>query len=167
MSEITSKIDLPEFCQAGNKVGLVLYQPLASYPIYKIREIKDVKVLKTKIVFTFTDDAKFEASNYYREKEQIFSGKEQIFSGKQSSNSKLFELTEKSGFVTKINLQNTYGKLMMKLKKLNQHEVGLDGYGFKKMNFNDGNQDVKEKCIEILNNISNQVDELAQLLGIE
>ena len=160
MSEITSKIDLPEFCQAGNKVGLVLYQPLASYPIYKIREIKDVKVLKTKIVFTFTDDAKFEASNYYREKEQIFFGK-------QSSNSKLFELTEESGFVTKVNLQNTYGKLMMKLKKLNQHEVGLDGYGFKKMNFNDGNQDVKEKCIEILNNISNQVDELAQLLGIE
>ena len=128
--------------------------------MYKIREIKDVKVLKTKIVFTFTDDAKFEASNYYREKEQIFSGK-------NSSNSKLFELAEESDFVTKVNLQNTYGKLMMKLKKLNQHEVGLDGYGFKKMNFNDGNQDVKEKCIEILNNISNKVDELAQLLEIE
>lgn len=160
MSEITSKTDLPEFCQAGNKVGLVLYQTLASYPIYKICEIKDVKILKTKIVFTFTNDEKFEASNYYHEKEQIFSGK-------QSSNSKLFELTEESGFVTKVNLQNTYGKLMMKLKKLNQHEVGLDGYGFKKMNFNDGNHEVKEKCIEILNNISNQVDELAQLLEIE
>lgn len=160
MSEITSKTDLPEFCQSGNKVGLVLYQTLASYPIYKIREIKDVKILKTKIVFTFTNDEKFEASNYYHEKEQIFSGK-------RSSNSKLFELTEESDFVTKVNLQNTYGKLMMKLKKLNQHEVGLDGYGFKKMNFNDGNHEVKEKCIEILNNISNQVDELAQLLEIE
>ena len=160
MSEITSKNDLPEFCQSGNKIGLVAYKPLAIYPTYKIREIKDVKVLKTKIVFTFTNDEKFEASNYYREKEKVFSGK-------QSSNSTLFELTEESGFVTKVNLQNTYGKLMLQLEKLNKHKVGLDGYGFKEMNFNDGNQELKEKCIEILNNISNQVDELAKLLKIE
>lgn len=161
MSEITSKKDLPEFCKAGTKIGLVLYKPLATYPTYHIREIKEIKVLKTKIVFTFTNDEKFETSNYFYEKEQCFSGK-------SSSNSKLFELaTDESGFVTKVNLQNTYGKMMMKLKKLNQHEVGLDGYGFKKMNFNDGNVELKEKCVEILNSISNQIDELAQLLEIE
>ena len=160
MSEITSKKDLPVFCKAGTKIGLVLYKPLAIYPTYHIREIKEVKVLKTKIVFTFTNDEKFETSNYFYEKEHHFSGK-------TSSNSKLFELTEEDGFITKVNLQNTYGKLMMKLKKLNEHKVGLDGYGFKEMNFNDRNVELKEKCVKILNSISNQIDELAQLLEIE
>ena len=160
MSKITSKKDLPTFCKAGTKIGLVLYKQFAAYPIYKIREIKDIKVLKTKIVFTFINDEQFESSIVYYEKEQCFSEK-------SSSNSKLFEITEGDGFITKVNLQNTYNKLMAKVKKLNEHEVGLDGYGFKKMNFNDGNVELKEKCVEILNSISNQIDELAQLLEIE
>lgn len=48
--EITKKQDLPEFCQVGCKVGLVLYKPFTSYPQAKIREIKAIKILKTKIV---------------------------------------------------------------------------------------------------------------------
>ena len=43
----------------------------------------------------------------------------------------------------------------------------MDGYGFKEMNFNDRNVELKEKCVKILNSISNQIDELAQLLEIE
>ena len=39
--------------------------------------------------------------------------------------------------------------------------------GFKEMNLNDGNVETKEKFIEILDNISNQIDELAKLLEIE
>ena len=35
------------------------------------------------------------------------------------------------------------------------------------MNLNDGNVETKEKFIEILDNISNQIDELAKLLEIE
>ena len=73
MSKITSKKDLPTFCKAGTKIGLVLYKQFAAYPIYKIREIKDSKVLKTKIVFTFTNDEQFESSIVYYEKEQCFS----------------------------------------------------------------------------------------------
>lgn len=48
--EITKKQDLPKFCQVCNKVGLVLYKPFAAYPVAKIREIKAIKILKTKIV---------------------------------------------------------------------------------------------------------------------
>lgn len=160
MSEITSKKCLPEFCEAGNKIGLILYKRIDAYPIYKIREIKDVKVLKTKIVFTFTNNEQFESSIYYNETEQCFYGK-------SSSNSKLFEIVENDGFITKVKLQNTYNKLMSKVIKMNEHNVGLDGYGFKKMNFRDENVEIKEKCIEILNNISNQIDELTNLLEIE
>ena len=48
--EITKKQHLPEFCQAGCQVGLVLYKQFASYPVAKIREVSDIKILKTKIV---------------------------------------------------------------------------------------------------------------------
>ena len=160
MSEITSKKSLPDFCKVGNKIGLALYKQFAAYPIYKILEIKNIKILKTKIVFTFTNDEQFESSIHYYEAEQYFSGK-------SSSNSKLFEIVDGDGFITKVNLQNTYNKLMAKVTKMNEHRVGLDGYGFKEMNLNDGNVETKEKCIEILDNISNQIDELAKLLEIE
>lgn len=160
MSEITSNKCLPEFCKVGNKIGLVLYKRIDTYPIYKIREIKNIKILKTKIVFTFTNDEKFESSIYYHEKEQCFRGK-------SFSNSTLFEIVEGDGFITKVKLQNTYNKLMAKVTKMNEHNVGFNGYGFKAINFRDENVETKEKCIEILNNISNQIDELAQLLKIE
>ena len=60
--------------------------------------------------------------------------------------------------IARINLQNTYGKLMLKMKKLNEHKAGLDGTGF---------QELKNQCANILTNIHEQLDKLSELLDIE
>lgn len=156
--EITKKQDLPKFCQVCNKVGLVLYKPFTYYPVYKIREIKAIKILKTKIVFTFTNDETFEASVYYDEQEEHFFAKKMV-------NSKLMRVTD--DFLARINLQNTYGKLMLKIKKMNENKVGLDGTGFQELNLKNGNIELKNQCADILTNIHEQLDKLSELLDIE
>lgn len=156
--EITKKQDLPEFCQVGCQVGLVLYKQFASYPVYKIREIKAIKILKTKIVFTFTNDEVFEASLRYDEQEERFSAKKIV-------TSQLMPVTD--DLIARINLQNTYGKLMLKIKKMNEHKVGLDGYGFQELNLKDDKIELKNQCVDILTNIQEQLDKLSELLDIE
>lgn len=78
---------------------------------------------------TFTNDETFEASVYYNEQEEQFSANKMV-------NSKLMRVTD--DLIAKINLQNTYGKLMLKMKKLNEHKVGLDGNGFQELNLKNG-----------------------------
>jgi hypothetical protein len=156
--EITKKQDLPDFCQVGCKVGLVLYKPFTSYPKAKICEIKAIKILKTKIVFTFTNDETFEASVYYDEKVEQFSNKKLV-------TSKLMPVTD--DLIARINLQNTYGKLMLKIKKMNENKVGLDGTGFQELNLKNGDIELKNKCADILTNIQEQLDKLSELLDIE
>lgn len=156
--EITKKQDLPAFCQVGCKLGLVLYKPFIYYPVYKIREVKDIKVLKTKIVFTFTTDETFEASVYYDEKVEQFSNKKLV-------NSKLMPVND--DLIARINLQNTYGKLMLKIKKLNDHKVGFDGTGFQELNLKNGDIELKNQCADILTNIQDQLNKLSELLDIE
>ena len=51
-------------------------------------------------------------------------------------NSKLMRVTD--DFLARINLQNTYGKLMLKIKKMNENKVGLDGTGFQELNLKNG-----------------------------
>ena len=156
--EITKKQDLPEFCQVGCQVGLVLYKPFTSYPVAKIREVSDIKILKTKIVFTFTTDEVFEASLRYDEQEEQFSAKKMV-------TSKLMPVTD--DLIARISLQNTYGKLMLKIKKLNEYKVGFDGTGFQELNFKNGNIELKHQCVSILTNIQEQLDKLSELLDIE
>lgn len=79
---------------------------------------------------TFTNDETFEASVYYDEKEEQFSAKKMV-------NSKLMRVND--NLIARINLQNTYGKLMLKIKKLNEHKVGFDGTGFQELNMKNGN----------------------------
>lgn len=69
--------------------------------------------------------------------------------------------------IAKINLQNTYGKLMLKMKKLNEHKCGFDGTGFQELNLKDGNIEFKNQCADILTNIQEQLDKLSELLDIE
>ena len=156
--EITKKQDLPKFCQVCHKVGLVLYKPFAAYPVYKVREIKAIKILKTKIVFTFTNDETFEASVYYDEQKEQFSAKKMV-------NSKLMRVT--NDLIARINLQNTYGNLMLKMKKLNEYKCGFDGTGFQELNLKDGNIELKNQCADILTNIHEQLDKLSELLDID
>ena len=54
-------------------------------------------------------------------------------------NSKLMRVTD--DFLARINLQNTYGKLMLKIKKMNENKVGLDGNGFQELNLKNGDID--------------------------
>lgn len=79
---------------------------------------------------TFTNDETFEASVYYNEQEEQFSAKKMV-------NSKLMRVTD--DLIARINLQNTYGKLMLKIKKMNENKVRLDGTGFQELNLKDGN----------------------------
>lgn len=131
---------------------------LSSLAEAKIREVKDIKVLKTKIVFTFTNDEVFETSIWYDEKVEQFSNKKLV-------NSKLMEIND--DLIAKINLQNTYGKLMLKIKKMNEHKCGFDGNGFKELNLQSNNIKLKNQCADILNNIQEQLDKLSELLDIE
>lgn len=79
---------------------------------------------------TFTNnDEVFEASVYYDEKVEQFSNKKLV-------TSKLMPIND--DLIAKINLQNTYGKLMLKIKKMNEHKVGLDGNGFQELNLKNG-----------------------------
>ena len=86
--------------------------------------------MKTKIVFTFTNDEVFEASVYYDEQKEQFFAKKMV-------NSKLMPVND--DLIAKINLQNTYGKLMLKIKKMNEHKCGFDGTGFQDLNLKDDN----------------------------
>lgn len=156
--EITKKQDLPKFCQVCNKVGLVLYKPFTYYPVYKIREVRDIKILKTKIVFTFTNDEVFEASVYYDEQKEQFPAKKMV-------NSKLMPVND--DLIAKINLQNTYGKLILKIKKMNEYKCGFDGTGFQELNLKDGNIGLKNQCADILTNIQDQLDKLSELMDID
>ena len=77
---------------------------------------------------TFTNDKVFEASLRYDEQEERFSAKKIV-------TSQLMPVTD--DLIARINLQNTYGKLMLKIKKMNEDKVGLDGYGFQELNLKD------------------------------
>ena len=72
---------------------------------------------------------KHEASVHYNEQEEHFFAKKMV-------NSKLMRVTD--DFLARINLQNTYGKLMLKIKKMNENKVGLDGNGFQELNLKNG-----------------------------
>ena len=114
--------------------------------------------MKTKIVFTFTTDETFETSVYYDEKVEQFSNKKLV-------NSKLMPVND--DLIARINLQNTYGKLMLKIKKLNDHKVGFDGTGFQELNLKNGDIELKNQCADILTNIQDQLNKLSELLDIE
>lgn len=66
----------------------------------------------------------------------IIMNKKSIFFAKKMVNSKLMRVTD--DFLARINLQNTYGKLMLKIKKMNENKVGLDGTGFQELNLKNG-----------------------------
>lgn len=50
---------------------------------------------------------------------------------------------------------------------MNEHKVGLDGYGFQELNLKDDNIELKNQCVDILTNIQEQLDKLSELLDIE
>lgn len=80
-------------------------------------------------------------------------------------NSKLMRVTD--DLIARINLQNTYGKLMLKMRKLNEYNCGLDGTGFQELNLKNSNIELKNQCADILTNIQEQLDKLSELLDIE
>ena len=107
---------------------------------------------------TFTNDEVFEASVYYDEQKEQFSAKKMV-------NSKLIPVND--DLIAKINLQNTYGKLMLKIEKMNEYKCGFDGTGFQELNLKDGNIELKNQCADILTNIHEQLDKLSELLDID
>lgn len=80
-------------------------------------------------------------------------------------NSKLMRVTD--DLIARINLQNTYSKLMLKMKKLNEYKVGLDGTGFQELNLKNDDIELKNQCADILTNIHEQLDKLSELLDID